>query len=465
MSCIFHTSVAGEVVQPFSESAEIDSNGKPTMKLSPKFNAMPVLVAVSLCCGLTAARASAETMHTPTKMPTAKAESVGMSTEGLNRIDEVMQEHIDAGHIQGAVTIVARRGKVVHFSTHGDMDVKKSRAMEPDAIYRMASSTKPVIGVAAMMMVDEGLISLSDPVSKYIPEFADMKVAVLEPAANSSQGNSRKSLKQKSSKQKNFKKEVPKHRLVPVDTPMTIHHLLTHTSGLMSGGLGSAVNPVKRTSDDTLETYVAKLAKVPLDFQPGTRWAYGNAGIHAVVPRIIEIVSETPFEEFVRERVLNPLEMNNSYFSLPSDKESKRVVVMFKGREVKKKKGGTGLSSTAEDYLHFQQMLLNGGEFFGNRLLRPESVEMMSSNQVGDLFTRGKKGQKGMGFGYTVAVTLDPDVVANHRGKGAFGWGGAGGTMSWTDPENELVAVLMLQQPHGRTQRDFGEAVRQAVIE
>jgi CubicO group peptidase (beta-lactamase class C family) len=403
-------------------------------------------------------------------MPAAKAESVGMSTKGLNRIDEVMQEHIDAGHIQGAVTIVARRGKVVHFSTHGEMDVKNSRAMEPDAIYRMASSTKPVIGVAAMMMVDEGLISPSDPVSKYIPEFAATKVAVLEPAANSSQGNLRKSLKQKISKQKdfkqkNFKKEVPKHRLVPVDTPMTIHHLLTHTSGLMSGGLGSAVNPVIRTSDDTLETYVAKLAKVPLDFQPGTRWAYGNAGIHAVVPRIIELVSETPFEEFVRERVLNPLEMNNSYFSLPSGKESKRVVVTFKGREVKKKNGGTGLSSTAEDYLHFQQMLLNGGEFFGNRLLRPESVEMMSSNQVGELFTRGKKGQKGMGFGYTVAVTLDPDVVANHRGKGAFGWGGAGGTMSWTDPENELVAVIMLQQPRGSMQRDFAKAIQEAIIE
>jgi CubicO group peptidase (beta-lactamase class C family) len=403
-------------------------------------------------------------------MQAAKAESVGMSTKGLSRIDEVMQEHIDAGHIQGAVTIVARRGKVVHFSTHGEMDVKNSRAMEPDAIYRMASSTKPVIGVAAMMMVDEGLISPSDPVSKYIPEFAAMKVAVPEPAANSSQGNSRKSLKQKISKQKdfkqkNFKKEVPKHRLVPVDTPMTIHHLLTHTSGLMSGGLGSAVNPVIRTSDDTLETYVAKLAKVPLDFQPGTRWAYGNAGIHAVVPRIIELVSETPFEEFVRERVLNPLEMNNSYFSLPSGKESKRVVVTFKGREVKKKNGGTGLSSTAEDYLHFQQMLLNGGEFFGNRLLRPESVEMMSSNQVGELFTRGKKGQKGMGFGYTVAVTLDPDVVANHRGKGAFGWGGAGGTMSWTDPENELVAVIMLQQPRGSMQRDFAKAIQEAIIE
>jgi len=153
------------------------------MKVLPRINTTPVLLVFSLVCGLTISRASAEPMHTPTKMPIAKAESVGMSTDGLSRIDEVMQEHIDAGHIQGAVTIVARRGKVVHFSTHGQMDVKKGHAMEPDAIFRMASSTKPVLGVAAMMMIEEGLISPSDPVSKYIPEFADLKVAVLaEPA-------------------------------------------------------------------------------------------------------------------------------------------------------------------------------------------------------------------------------------------------------------------------------------------
>ena len=217
------------------------------MKLLPKFNAMPVLVAVSLCCGLTAARASAETRHTPTKMPTAKAESVGMSTEGLNRIDEVMQEHIDAGHIQGAVTIVARRGKVVHFSTHGQMDVKTGRAMEPDAIFRMASSTKPVLGVAAMMMIEEGLISPSDLVSKYIPEFADLKVAVLAEPAD----------RDVSPAWVKPSGDVPRHRLVPVDTPVTIHHLLTHTSGIKSGGLGTAVDPVgRRTGDDTLATYI-----------------------------------------------------------------------------------------------------------------------------------------------------------------------------------------------------------------
>lgn len=406
---------------------------------------MPGLVAVSLCYGLTAALASAETRHTPTKMPAAKAESVGMSTKGLNRINKVMQQHIDAGRIQGAVTIVARRGKVVHFSTHGEM--QKGRAMEPDALCIMASSAKPVIGVATLMLVDKGLISLSDPISKFIPEFANQKVSVPAKPAN---GDGKKGSKGKGDDKG---KEVSAQRLVPLDTPLTIRHLLTHTSGLTGGG-------IKRTKEDSLATYVPKLAKAPLIFQPGTRWVYGNVGIHAVLPRIIEIVSKTPFHEFMQKRVFNPLEMNNTYFNLPSEKESKLIL-----RDAYKKKGGGGLVSTAEDFLHFEQMLLNGGKLFGRRLLSPASVKMMSSNQVGDLFStsgKGKKAQKGMGFGYTVAVTLDPNAAGNHRGKGAFGWGGAAGTVSWTDPENELVAVLMLQQPRGI---HFAKAIREAIIE
>lgn len=432
------------------------------MKVLRKINAALVVLAISLFLGLTILPASAELMHIPTKMPMVKAESVGMSTDGLSRIDEVMEEHVIAEHIQGAVTIVARRGKVVHFSTHGQMNVKKGRAMEPDAIFRMASSTKPVLGVAAMMMMEEGRISPSDPVAKYIPEFADLKVAVLAEPAD----------RDVSPAWVNPKGDVPEYRLVPVDTPVTIHHLLTHTSGIKSGGLGAAVDPVeKRTGDDTLATYIPKLAKVPLDFQPGTRWSYSPRTGLDVVARIIEIVSEIPFDEFLRERIFNPLEMNCSFFNLPSDMESKRVVM--KGGDWAKLKGwgptkyfsaSGGLSSAAEDYLHFEQMLLNGGELFGHRLLGPASVKMMSSNQVGDLFADGKKGKTGMGFGYTVAVTLDPDAAANDRGEAAFGWGGAFGTMSWTDPENKLVAVIMLQQPHGRTQSDFGKAVRQAII-
>ncbi len=436
------------------------------MKVLSTVNATPVFVAFSVVLGLTVTPSSAQPMHTPTKMPMAKAESVGMSTEGLSRIDELMEKHVDAGHIQGSVTIVARRGKVVHFSTHGEMDVEKGRAMEPDAIYLMASSAKPVIAVAVMTLIDEGLLSPSDPVSKYIPEFADMKVAVpVQPADGHA---SAKSVNPKGNqwdkgKGKEWNKgkgkgkgEIPAYRLVPVATPVTIHHLLTHTSGLTGGG-------VQPTRDDTFATYVPKLAKVPLDFQPGTRWAYGNAAIHAVLPRIIEVVSETPFHKFMRERIFNPLEMNNTYFNVPSEKESKRVVL--KGVDLSKKKKGWGLSSTAEDFLHFYQMLLNGGELFGRRLLSRASVKMMSSNQVGDLYSTSRKVPNGMGFGYTVAVTLDPNAAGSYRGKGSFGWGGAGGTDSWADPENELVAVLMLQQPYKGLASDFEKAIYQAIIE
>ncbi|QXD23315.1 beta-lactamase family protein [Opitutia bacterium ISCC 51] len=397
---------------------------------------------------------SAQPMHTPTKMPMAKAESVGVSTGGLKRIDEVMQGHIEAGTIQGAITAVARRGKVVHFSTHGEMDVLKGREMERDAIFIMASSAKPVVGVAAMMLIEKGLISPSDPVSKYIPEFANMKVAVLaDPTASMSKFKTQ------------GKRKIPEHRLVPVETPMTIHHLLTHTSGLVSGGLGAKVGPVpRRKDDDTRASYTLRLAKTPLDFQPGTQWSYSaGAGLH-VMSRIIEIASGTPFEEYVQKRIFDPLEMNHSYFRVPSDKQSKRVVI--KGVDLSKKKEGWGVFSSTEDYLHFEQMLLNGGELFDHRLLSPASVKMMGSNQVNDLYaTSNKKGQAGMGFGYTVAVTLDPDTAMNHRGKGASGWGGAAGTMSWTDPENELVAVIMLQQPRGSMRSDFAKAIYQAIIE
>ena len=212
---------------------------------------------------------------------------------------------------------------------------------------------------------------------------------------------------------------------------------------------------------------------MPLDFQPGTQWAY-SLGLD-VVARIIEIVSETPFDEFLRERIFDPLEMNDTHFNLPSDKESRRPVLTGLGASKAKGWGAAtkyisasaGLSSAAEDYLHFEQMLLNGGELFGHRLLSPASVEMMSSNQVGDIYaTAGKKGLKGMGFGYTVGITLDPNVTASYRGKGAFGWRGASGTVSWTDPENELVAVYLPANPRGGgAYGDFEKAVRQAIIE
>ena len=393
------------------------------------------------------------------EIPVAEAESVGMSTERLQRIDTAMQRHIDAGKIQGAVTAVARRGKVVHFKAHGLMDVEAKRPMSRDAIFIMMSSTKPILGVAAMMMIEEGLIRPSDPVEKYNPELADMQVAVLKDPAD-----------EDISPLWVDRQNVPAHRLVAAQTPITIQHLLTHTSGLASGGLGSAVSG-RGAGRATLASYIPTLGDMTLDFQPGSRWAYsGGTGLD-VVARIIEIVSGVPYDEFVRTRIFDPLEMTDTHYNLPPSKASRRVVIQ--GRDISRWAGETtyfsgsyGLSSTAKDYLHFEQMLANGGELFGRRLLGPRSVAMMASNQVGDLFGgSSKKGRQGMGFGYTVSVVLDPIAADSRRSAGAFGWGGAFGTTSWTDPAEELTGVILLQQPYGPAHYDFENAVRQAIID
>ena len=391
------------------------------------------------------------------QIPVAEPESVGMSTERLLRIDAAMQRHIDAGNIQGAVTVVARRGKVVHFKAHGLMDVDAKRPMDRDAIFIMMSSTKPVLGVAAMMMIEEGLIRPADPVSKYIPEFADMQVAVLAEPAD-----------EDVSPFQFDRRNPPPHRLVPAKTPITIGHLLTHTSGLASGGLGSAVSP--RSERVTLAEYIPTLGGAALDFQPGSRWQYsGGTGLD-VVARIVEIVSGMPYDEFVQTRIFDPLEMTDTHYNLPSSKESRRVVIHGRdtsrwGGETTYYSGSYGLSSTAKDYLHFEQMLANGGELFGRRLLGPRSVRMMASNQLGDLYRGFSQTAKGQGFGYTVAVVLDPIAADSRRSAGAFGWGGAFGTRSWTDPAEELTGVLMLQQPHPGAQYDFDNAVQQAIID
>lgn len=406
----------------------------------------------ALCAFYTIAVCGAE-------IPVAEPESVDMSTERLVRIDAAMQRHIDAGNIQGAVTAVARRGKVVHFKAHGLMDVEAERPMSRDAIFIMMSSTKPVLGVAAMMMIEEGLIRPNDPVSKYIPEFADMQVAVLKDPADEDVSPFRID-----------RRNLPEHRLVPAETPITIKHLLTHTSGLASGGLGTAQSRSRPGERVTLASYIPTLGAAVLDFQPGSRWTYsGGTGLD-VVARIIEIVSGMPYDEFVQTRILDPLHMTDTHYNVPPSKASRRVVI--EGRDISRWSGDTtyfsgsyGLSSTARDYLHFEQMLANGGELFGNRLLGSRSVEWMASNHLGDLYRGFTQNAKGQGFGYTVAVVLDPIAADSRRSAGAFGWGGAFGTRSWTDPAEELAGVLMLQQPHPGAQYDFENAVRQAIID
>ena len=386
------------------------------------------------------------------EFPAAPPEEVGMSSERLSAIDAVMRRHVDSGTIQGAVTAVARRGKLVHFEAYGSMDVARGRAMQADAIFRMASSSKPVLAAAAMILIEEGLLHPADEVATYLPQFAQMQVAVSEQSTKGA--------------------KAPEYRLVPAERPLTIRHLLTHTAGLAGGGLGEAVADLPEVGpQDTLASYVPRYAGMPLDFQPGTTWGYSARVGHDVVARVIEIVSGQPYDEFVRARIFEPLGMIDTHFFLPPEKESRRVVIQ--GIDAKAKNwdresryvsASGGLSSTAADYLRFEQMLANGGTLFGNRILSPQSVAAMSRNQVGDLYQWDGK-LPGMGFGYAVAVVLDPAAANSARGQGAFGWGGAFGTTTWADPAQDLAAVLMVQQGSDRVVRDFETAIRTAIID
>ena len=396
-------------------------------------------------------------------IPRATPEEVGMSSERLEQINTVMQRHMDAGDIQGAVTAVARRGKLIHFESHGLMDVQNNKAMQEDSIFIMMSSSKPVLGVAAMMMIEEGLIRPEDPISKYIPEFADMQVAVLNTPVD-----------ENISPRRIDRENLPEHRFVPSHREITIHDLLTHTAGLGTGGLGTSLQtqaPFPLPSDRTLETEMARYASGALDFQPGSRWSYSGLVGLDVVARIIEIVSGQAFDQFIKERIFEPLDMNNTWFNVPEEYRDRRVVI--DGRDMSRFfdnstnyfSASAGLNSTAEDYLKFEQMLVNDGELFGNRLLSPRSIRMMGSDQAEGLYEGIGRVQDGLGFGYTVYVTEDPIAAGARRSAGAFGWMGAFGTRTWSDPEEELTGVLFLQQPHGGTQYDFENAIQQAIIE
>jgi len=390
-------------------------------------------------------------------LPWSTPESVGVSSQRLQRIGEAIQRHIEEHHIAGAVSLVARKGFVVHYEAHGVKDIESRKPMTRDAIFKMASSTKPVTGVAIMMLVEEGKIHLADPVSRFIPEFKEMKVAV----------------------EKEGSSEV---QLVKADREITIRDLLTHGSGLLSGGAGTKQAPKELLRpgepEETLARYIPRLTTIPLDFQPGTKWRYsGLAGIDTL-SRIVEIASGQSYDEFLRKRIFEPLGMNDTFFVVPDDRQellAKIYLSTDKGLEKNPLQlrfpktyfsGAGGLSSTAADYFRFGQMLLNRGALDGKQLLSPRSVAIYASNQVGDMF-EGQSGRpKGMGFGLTVEVVQDSIAAGTFRSDGSFGWDGAFGTHFWVDPEQQLVAVLMIQTSVGRQiHRDFETAVMQAIVD
>lgn len=394
---------------------------------------------------------------------TASPESVGLSSQRLKRIDDVMTRYMDNDYISGAITAVARHGETVHFSAQGYMDRENAIDMRDDAIFRMASMSKPVTGVAILMMLEEGKLRLEDPVSKFIPEFSNTTVAMLtDPNAEPSRD--------------------PDIYKTPASREITVRDLLTHTSGLASSGIASRTTArlAPRSTSADLASYIPTLGAVPLDFQPGTKWQYSLLAGIETLGRIVEVTSGMSFDQFLQERLFGPLQMNDTSFVVPDDKLP-RLVTLYErteeGQLVRQDEtpswldtetlfsGGGGLYSTTSDYMRFAQMLLNRGELDGERILGTRTVELMASNHVGELYGPAANRAEGLGFGLTVEVVLDPVLANTRRGKGSFSWGGAFGTYFWVDPYNDLVGVMMIQTPNGDLRTDFINAVIQAIVE
>jgi CubicO group peptidase (beta-lactamase class C family) len=398
-----------------------------------------------------------------------RAEEVGLSSERLQRITQLNQRYIDDKQLSGVVSLVGRRGRIAYFEAQGSMDLEAHTAMRKDAIFRIASMSKPITGVAIMMLMEEGRLRLTDPVSRFIPEFKEMKVAVLKnpgapvPAAAAGEAP-----------------PVPDYYTVPAAREITLRDLLTHTSGLESGTLGNRVGAriAPRDVGKTLADQIPRLAGVPLDFQPGAQWTYSPLAGIDTLGRIVEIASGQTFDRFLKERLFDPLGMRDTSFA-PADDRKPRFVTLYNRspRGLQRAdtpawlatrtffSGGGGLWSTAEDYAQFAQMLAAGGELNGKRFLSPRTIDLMAGNHVGDLYSGAGTRVQGMGFGLTVEVVLDA-VKANRRtSNGSFGWDGAFGTHFWVDRKEQLIGVLMVQTSGTGITRDFENAVMQAIVD
>jgi CubicO group peptidase (beta-lactamase class C family) len=389
---------------------------------------------------------------TAATLPNAKPEEAGFSPERLQRIHQMLQRRIDAKDIAGAITLIARNGRIVSFETHGLMDIETGKPMSKDAIFRMASMSKPITGTAIMMLAEEGKVRLTDPVSKFIPEFKDLKVAV-----------------QKAGSTPN----APQFYTVPAEREITVRDLLTHTSGLVSGPISSAeAAKLGRKPTDTLADYIPRLGSVPLEFQPGSRWSYSPGAGFDTLGRIVEIVSGQTFDVFLKQRIFDPLGMKDTFFSPPEDrlqriatnyrKTAKELEKVADPGQTKYFSGAGGLRSTADDYVLFGQMLANGGELNGKRLLSPRTVEMMRSVFVPDTLPGRARGE---GFGLSVRVVSDAPARNTFLSNGSYGWSGAFGTHFWVSPKDKMVAIYLVQTPLNEIQRDFENLVMQSIVE
>ncbi len=402
----------------------------------------------------------------------SRPDDSGFSTERLGRMTKWFQGDVDKGAIPGAVVLVARGGKLVYLQALGYRDREKHIAMKPDAIFRIASMTKPITTVAVMMLAEEGKVDLLAPVSQYLPEFKDVKVGV----EKSESGDGKPALTL----------EDPRR-------PMTVQDLLRHTSGLVYGPFGNtlvhqAYNKANLFDpNQTLAEFVTKLSKLPLAHQPGSVWEYGMS--IDVLGRIVEVVSGLPFDRFVEERIAGPLGMRDTAFYLTAAQAArlaepqadpatgKRPGASSAADLTKEKQkwfsGGGGLLSTAADYARFCQMLLNRGELNGVRLLSPKTIALMTSDQLPPGIPRlgyeemAPTPEMGQSFGLGFAVRTDAGHSPVPGSVGDYFWAGAYGTYFWIDPQEKIFAVMMVQMPFpqsGYYRRALRELVYGALV-
>lgn len=379
----------------------------------------------------------------------AKPEEVGLSSQRLQRLTETFTADVNAERIPGAVVLVARRGKIAYFQTFGFQDRASGTTMRPDSIFRLASLTKPVTIVAALMLAEEGKLQLMDPVSAHLPQLQNLQVGV---EVQEGAGERRLALE-------------------PARRAVTVQDLMRHTSGMTYGIFGdSLVQRAYRaanTMDDqqTNAELIDKLAQLPLAFQPGSAFEYGMS--NDVIGRIVEVRSGMDLNQFVIDRIARPLGMNDTAFLLDQPRTTRLaqpqpkpgapplVIGYNPAKPPKWFSGGGGLLSTAEDYARFCQMLLNGGELGGVRILSRKSVELMTSNHLPpgigygaftmELGLTAPLPQYGQGYGLGVGVRQEAGRSMVPGSVGDFYWGGATGPYFWVDPREQLVAVMMLQ--------------------
>ena len=440
----------------------------------------PVTIILILCSGLSlraqlpapatvATKKVTSTVSAKTPVLTeASPASAGMSAERLARIDDLVKEYVDKKWIAGATVLVARNGKIVYYKGLGYDDVDKKTMMKKDAICRIASQTKAITSVAIMMLYEEGKILLNEPLSKYIPEFKNPKVLDKFNAADTT------------------------YTTVPAKREITIRDLLTHTSGIAYAQIGTKesnaiyykAGVVGGIGVDKilLADKMKILGGLPLMHQPGEKWTYGlNTDL---LGYLVEVVSGMSLNEFFRKKIFEPLGMKDTYFYLPKEKRN-RLATLYSEDSTKHIQkdgetyqlngimyvnypnmdgtyysGGGGLSSTAYDYSIFMQMLLNGGEYNGKRILGRATIRMMTANQIGDLDFGDDK--FGLGFG----IYTDKSAAKNPASAGTFYWGGMFSSSYWIDPKEKIIAQFFLQQfpnSHGEIHDKFKALVYQAI--